>query len=182
MGARTWRWVCSLGLGVFAFACGDDGGGGSNASDVGPGRGTDACQDWQDAVCQKAKECDADEAQCLQNYRAFECISDVKAKQCTLAWQNQAACQAPADCDFAEVADPAPAQQRCQEFKEVLCAASARCENTVEADCLANAEIELPCDFALGTGLGYEECITTLKGTCVTELPKICEGVVLSSQ
>lgn len=180
MGIRT---LCVVGsLSLFALACGDDGGGGSGGSLDGDARGSAACQEWQDAVCQKAKDCGADQALCLENYRSFECVSDTKAKQCTLAWQKQTACESAPDCDFVDVADPVPAQERCQEFTEVICAASARCEGTVEADCLANAGTELPCEFAIGSSLDFEECLAILKGECVTDLPKSCEGAVLLNQ
>lgn len=171
-------WCLCLGL----FACGDDAASSSGAEDVGSGRGSEACQDWQDAVCDKATSCSADQAQCLRTYRALECVSDTKAQECTLAWQALESCDPPKGCDFPDVSDPAPAKARCQAFAEVLCAARERCEGMVEADCLDVTMTELKCDIALGTGLTFEDCITTLEGECVTSLPESCESVVLWSQ
>jgi hypothetical protein len=174
------RYTCSLIL-VMAVGCGDDGEGSS------PGRGSAACQDWQDAICDFASgECGViDRPACDDNYTAISCNSDDRASDCANAF-NQATCAAPpASCDLSDLADPAPAQQACTELLSRLCARAVACGMSASAvTCTEEAGAQIDCSLAIGYTLGYDDCLDAVDALSCTAvvLPDVCDDVLKLQQ
>lgn len=153
---------------LLLLACGDEGGGGDGTGASGPpGRGTVACQDWQDAICDlAADECGGvSRAVCDDQYKAFECLSDEQASACANELQQATCVGVPAGCDYADIADPAPAIAKCEAVVGAVCELSIRCgvERTLD-DCVQMAPemLGITCSQALGVALEYETCIERL--------------------
>jgi hypothetical protein len=183
------------GLALLAAACGgddgggdDDGSGGGNSS-PGVGRGSAACQDWQDAICDfVADECGAVVRDlCDDNYRGVECLSDEQASECANALQQATCTSPPPSCDLTDVADPAPAVAKCEGILEAICELVMRCgsSQTLE-DCIASttAMLSFDCATAIAVDLRYESCIEAIQqATCDRPPPMgACTGVIRAIQ
>lgn len=163
-------------------ACGDDDAGGS------VGRGSPACQDWQDALCDfMADECGVfTRGQCDEQYQGVTCRSDDEASQCANFFNRSTCASATPSsvnaCDLAVIADPAPAQQACRDFIDRLCVNAFACgQYASEAECAIDAASNLDCDQVAVFKLSYETCLTELDVlSCNSvELPESCERVFL---
>jgi hypothetical protein len=77
--ASAWLIVAAL------PGCGGDDRGDESTDSGGNGRGTAACQDWQDAICDFAADrCGAiSRSQCDRQYQGIECATDAKASECS---------------------------------------------------------------------------------------------------
>lgn len=155
-----------------------DGAGGSP-----PGRGSAACQDWQDAICAfAADECSSLTRQrCDEQFKGVTCRSDSAATDCANAF-NTATCMAvPPACDLSDIADPAPAQQACETLAARVCERQMECDaaTTIES-CRAALLMALPCDTAIAYTLDYESCLTAIDtiSCTATELPEVCVGAI----
>jgi hypothetical protein len=162
---------------IAAGGCGDDDGASSS------GRGSAACRDWQDAICDFAADaCGAiARVDCDDNYQAITCSSDEQASECANAF-NEASCSAPpAACDLSDVVDPAPAQQACDDLLSRLCARVVECEMAPsEAACVEEASAGIDCDAAVGYSLDYEGCLGAIDALAceAVELPDVCDDVI----
>ena len=162
---------------ALALGCGDDSG-----DDGVRGRGSEACRDWQDAVCDfAADECRVIErAVCDDSYRSITCLSDERATECANVL-NEAACgRAPGECDVSSIADPEPAQRACETLLARLCAHVVGCGRTTEQECMQQAAMNIDCGLAIGHTPNFEDCLTAVDGlSCDTAaLPQVCHDVI----
>ena len=158
-------------------ACGSE-----RDADAGPpGRGTEACRDFQDATCDFASDrCRAtDRASCDAMLRGIECTSDERASACANAL-NEATCGAATPpCDFTELADRAPAIAACRTLTQAFCDHNAMCGGSA-VDCAAtSAAMGVDCDQALSIDLRYESCSEALAALpCGSPAPEVCRQIV----
>jgi hypothetical protein len=171
------RYACAWLL-VLAAACGDD----DDGDDSGPGRGSAACQDWQDAICDFASgECRAlDRATCDDNFKSVTCNSDARATECSNAFNSGSCMAPPPNCDLSDLADPAPARQACEQLLSRLCTHVVDCGMATEAACLQEARTAVDCSRAIGHSLGFEACIAEIDtlACTVVALPDACDDVI----
>lgn len=171
--------IAALAFALLAAGCGDD------ASEVASGRGSVACQDWQDAICDfGADECGlTDRARCDSQYQGVVCRDDAQASACANDL-NAASCLAPPQgCDIRDLADPAPAQAACTTLLSAICERNARCSgSTIDTErCIAAQEIVLSfdCAQALSIDLRYEHCLELLQDPACGDVPAdACTNVV----
>ena len=147
-----------------------------------PGRGSEACQQWQDALCDwAADQCDGmARATCDRQAKGVRCSSDSAAVECT-ATLSAASCDDPAtECGVLSMADREPAEQACEEYAQVVCAAEERCGMAVASVCTAALIDQLHCSAAYGVALDYEACLHLLETReCTDAFPAICDTVLL---
>ena len=162
---------------IWAAGCGGGG------DDEPPGRGTAACRDYQDAVCDfGADRCHAiDRSTCDEQLRGIECRSDEKASACANTL-NHAVCGQPVnECDFTQVADPAPAIAHCKEIVSAICDHLMTCGSFNDRDACVTAVTAagLDCDRALAVSESYEQCLKEARTFACTETtPSSCKGVI----
>jgi len=163
-----------LGGALLAAACGDD-------EDAAQGRGSPACQDFQDAICDfGADRCGASSrAECDQSFQGIECKSDAAATACANAL-NAATCGQPASgCDLGAIIDPQPAITRCETLVDAVCDHLMKCSQVSDrATCEAATTNGLNCTQAVSASLSYERCLEQLAGACGTSLPSSCQGAI----
>jgi hypothetical protein len=147
-----------------------------------PGRGTAACREWQDALCDwAADQCDGmGRGTCDRQAQAVACTSDAEAEACTAVLRDSS-CDDPAtDCGVLAMADREPAVEACEEYAEVVCAAEERCGMAVASVCTAGMIDQLRCADAYGVALDYDACIYRLEiRGCTDDFPAICDTVLL---
>ncbi len=147
-----------------------------------PGRGSAACREWQDALCDwAADQCDGmGRGTCDRQAQAVACTSDAEAQACA-AVLREASCDDPAtECGVLAVADRDPAEEACEEYARVVCAAEERCGMAVASVCTATLIDQLRCTAAYGVALDYEACIYRIEiRDCTDSLPAICDTVLL---
>jgi hypothetical protein len=174
---------------VIAAACGDDDGtdgtGGTDGpgNDSGPGRGSAACQDWQDAVCDFAVgECRRlDRATCDDNYKSVTCNSDARASECSNALNSATCTSPPASCDLTDLADPAPAQQACDQLLTRLCGHVVECGMIADvAACRQQVNAGIDCTRAVAHSVRFEDCLDAVEtlSCMIVALPDICDDVI----
>lgn len=176
------------------------GGGGSSGTggqmtidngDTGPvGRGTAACQDWQDAACDFASDLCGwrPREACDVEFWSYECLSDETALACADTLRTIATCTTPSECDAPAIVDPAPARAKCEDLAKAICAVETRCDPAVSMSlCIESRRLDLQCAQALGASLTYEECLEAVtNATCdwfvasalATSVPS-CAGAIL---
>jgi hypothetical protein len=169
------RWIGVLTL--CAVAC---------TSDTSPGRGSSACHDWQDAICDYAADrCNAmTRAMCDSQYQAVTCKSDKQASSCADQFNDSSCGRASASCDIDGVADPAPAANACDQLVQSFCARSVACGvSDTQDDCLATPIVQgIDCTKAIAYRLAFETCIKQIETlVCAAELdlPEICSDVII---
>jgi hypothetical protein len=167
-------WLIATGL--LAAACGGD-------DDDGPrGRGSAACQDFQDAICDfGADRCGASSrAECDASFQGIECKSDSAASGCANALNATACGQRPAGCDLAQVIDPAPAVAKCEALFDAACDHLMACGQVADrATCVATTSAGLSCAQAVSASLDYERCIDEIESaSCSVALPQICRAAI----
>jgi hypothetical protein len=157
---------------------------GGDESDEPAGRGSAACQDFQDATCDFAADrCKRiDRSICDQGFRGIECTSDDLASSCANAL-NAAVCGQPvAACPIQQLVDPQPAIARCNTLLDRLCGHLTTCgaATSVEACRMqANTMLGIDCAQALSASLNYEPCLEALEGlACTAQIPSVCRGVI----
>jgi hypothetical protein len=172
-------------LGPTWTACGDDAAGAGSASAL--GRGSDACRDWQDAICDfAADECHKlARGTCDEQFQGVVCKSDDVASACSNQ-ANKASCttQPSESCDLSGVADPAPAVKSCTDMLDATCKWEITCDPTVDmATCQDELRTKLNCDRAVAIKLRYEACMDGLaKLSCsAMALPADCTGVIVAA-
>jgi hypothetical protein len=156
--------------------------------DSGPpaGRGSDACREWQGAICDFSDRCtvasSADVEKCRHQAPGITCKSDEQASNCVAQLSNGACTQATGlGCDLRDLADPAPATAACNQFLDALCSAAERCGQSTKAACLADPQLSTTCTGVIGHTLDFEQCIKELGALSCTanDAPAICDGVIL---
>lgn len=159
------------------LACtGDDGPGAEP-----PGRGTAACRDLQDALCDfAADQCSVtDRTSCDDMFRGIECKSDEVASACANALNGAMCVSGAAGCDLESVIDPAPAVERCHTLVSAVCARTEECGLTA-ADCSLEMMQGLSCDQAVSIDLRYEACLEAIDMLACEgfAVPQVCANVV----
>jgi hypothetical protein len=171
-GAAAW-----LVIGLWGAGCG----GGDDGDDQ-TGRGTAACRDFQDAMCDFASDrCGAiDRATCDATFRGIECKSDEQASACANAL-NEASCGtgAPSACQLEMLVDRAPAIEACQTVTQAICDHNAMCGAPM-VDCAASlAAMGGDCNQALSVDLRYELCLEAIDSlACGSPVPAMCMQVI----
>ncbi len=167
------------------IGCGSDGGASSSEenSSASDGRGTPACQDWQDAACDFiADECNFySRAECDAQFQGVVCKSDQQASDCSNTL-NKAQCGTSIEgCQLVDVADSAPAIKMCDDLTETVCSWQARCGDSRSlAECKEAYAAKIDCNMAVSVNLQYETCIRQVKAQdCArTTLPPSCDNAV----
>ena len=175
------RWLV-VGVTVWIAAC----------HDSARGRGSEACREWQDALCTYAADrCGAmTREDCDAQYRGITCKSDAIASECAAEFDAARCGFAPARCDLDGVADPAPAMQACQRLFAHLCERAVECSafESVE-DCTSSEAVQaIDCSRAIAYSLRYESCYDTVQAIACGDLadelrlPPGCSDVITLSQ
>jgi hypothetical protein len=148
------------------------------------GRGTAACHDFQDAVCDfAADECRVvDRAGCDDIFRGVECTSDSAASACANAL-NAATCGAgAAGCDLRATINGAPAVMRCNQLMDLMCGRAVRCGQFASVETCrmqSTSMVGLDCKDAASVSLRYEECEKLIPDlACTATTPAVCRGVI----
>ncbi len=173
---------------VGLFVCGAAMGCVSGGDDDAPGRGSAACRDWQDAICDVLQECGSGaitRAQCDNQYQGAVCRDDDDASACSNLF-NDATCGSITEaefnsCDFRVIADPIPARAACEEFNETYCVRALEC-GMVSDEATCRATSGLDCSAVVIHTLVFEQCLRemrTLSCDDGTPLPEACESVFL---
>lgn len=146
------------------------------------GRGTAACRQWQDSVCDWAVRCQAlEREECDSQFQGVTCRSDTSAKQCAEAWDRASCFQTPPSCSLDSIADPGPAARACDALTEHFCERSTECGISVSEDACLDAE-QVDCSRSVAYRLDYETCIDRIEEIDCEQvrLPAICESVIIS--
>jgi hypothetical protein len=162
--------------GLFALGCGDD-------DDAPRGRGSAACQDFQDSACDFiVDQCGGtSRAACDKGFRGIECKSDDAASACANGLNDATCGQAVSGCDLGAVIDPAPAIARCQTLVDKVCDHLVGCKLLTSRDaCQVATMMGLSCAQAVSTSLDFEDCVQQVDGlTCENgSLPTVCQGAI----
>ena len=169
------RWTLCGGL--LVAACGGD------DDDSPAGRGSAACQDFQDAACDfGADRCGTTaRATCDRVFKGIECKSDSAASACANAL-NAATCGQPVgSCDLNAIIDPAPAVTRCMQLVDLVCDHLVSCGSVMTREqCTVGTMGVLDCQNAVSTNLAYETCLEQVEGlSCqASGLPTVCMGAI----
>jgi hypothetical protein len=185
------RYACAWLL-LLAVACGDDDDGsgppvrdGSNGgtSSGAPGRGSAACNDWQDAICDFASgECRViGRAECDDNYKAVTCASDERASACSNAFNSATCMTPPPSCDLTDIADPAPARAACDQLLTRLCGHVLECGMVASLEeCRQQVDTAIDCDRAVAHSPGFDACLAQVETLpcSMLVLPDLCRDVI----
>jgi hypothetical protein len=177
--------LAALTFGV--VACSNAGSVDRSESDSGAGRGTKACRDWQDAICDYAADrCEMlSRKTCDQQYQGATCKSDAAASRCATQLDQSACGRAPDTCALNVVADPGPAARACDRFLDAYCERYVSCGlfKTAEACRADPAVTSIDCGKAIAYNLDYEACFEEAQALeCeVLVLPQICLSVIVQT-
>jgi len=181
---RAWvRWVSSVGALLLVGGCS----GSSNDDDDDDGSvngaGSPTCQQWQTSICNFAERCGGNAALCREQAPGIACLSDAEAQRCTAEFEAAACTSLPTGCDFSDIADPAPAIDKCNAFIQAICSRGEECEPGTQQDCLTQAAGSLNCAAAIGIKPSFDQCLSEVAVLdCeATSAPVSCQGVVLLS-
>jgi hypothetical protein len=177
--SKLGRVACAtVSLAFLALGCSNDDSGGGRA-----GRGSAACQAWQQALCNyAARDCRVlDYDECSSDYAGVTCASDTLASSCTKALDSASCSNPPSGCDLSDIADPAPAVTACNEFISALCKRELECSGTTLLECQASLSSQLDCSLAIAYSLSYEACLSDVAAaSCSTSsLPISCQDTIL---
>jgi hypothetical protein len=163
---------------VALVACG----GAESRSTPEEGRGSAACRQWQDSVCDWSDRCQAlDRDVCDEQFQGVVCKSDETARECTTAFDSAPCDGTPPQCGLSQVADPAPAARACDRLTADFCRRSVECGiSATEDDCLDREEVD--CSRSIAYKLDYETCLDRIEEIecTIVRLPQICEAVIIS--
>jgi hypothetical protein len=167
--------------GAFAVALVACGGGGRETPVE--GRGSAACRNWQDSVCDWASRCNPTLSRdsCDSQFQAVTCKSDSRASECTNEFDGAGCNTVPDRCDLDAIADPTPATKACDELTGLLCQHSVDCGMaTTREDCLKGRPFD--CSRSVAYTLDYEACIDELGDLdCKSaDVPEICRTVIIA--
>lgn len=146
-----------------------------------PGRGSAACRDLQDALCDfAADECHVvDRGSCDDMFRGIECKSDAIASNCSNALSSASCGMGPLGCDLESIVDAAPAIARCEVLVNAVCDRVEAC-GLGATDCAIETMQGLSCDQAISIDLRYEECLEAIEVVACEgfTVPPVCMNVV----
>lgn len=174
------HWALSVTATLLIAACGDGGDGDKDR----PGRGSAACRNWQDAICDLEDNCDGLPRElCDEDYQGVTCLSDAMATSCATRLRD--GCRITESeylmCDIEAIADPLPAQAACDEFVERVCAHFVACgQSPSETECVAATRLEAKCDDAIAVSLRFEDCMRDVEALECPDvaLPASCATVI----
>jgi hypothetical protein len=177
--------VLFLALGFLLPAgCGsEDSGGGGGGPSAPVGRGTPACNQWQQALCDWAGRCNPPaESVCNAQAPGVQCTSDQAAQSCAEQLNASDCSTLPVGCDLFDLADPVPAIQACNDFIEALCTRSEECQPGSHDACVADLTSTVDCSTAIGFKLSYEQCLSQIRtlDCAATQSPTSCQGVIVT--
>jgi hypothetical protein len=183
---RVWMRLVFVVLTLGAIACSDAGTGDrSGDQDLGVGRGSKACRDWQDAICDYASDrCEMfSRKACDLQYQGATCKSDAVASRCAAQLDAASCGRAPESCVLDVVGDPGPAARACDGLFDAFCERSVSCgvSESNEA-CRAEPEVQaIDCGQAIAYRLDYERCLDETKALeCeLLLLPEVCDNVII---
>ena len=165
--------------------CDSENGGATSeeSSSVSDGRGTPACQDWQDAACDFiADECNLySRVECNTQFQGVFCKSDQQASDCSNTISKAQCGTSIEGCQLVDVADAAPAIKMCNELTEAVCAWQARCgDSRSPAQCKEAYAANIDCDMAVSINLQFETCLRAVneKDCSQSALPPSCDNAV----
>jgi hypothetical protein len=146
-----------------------------------PGRGSAACRDLQDALCDFAADrCGVtDRTSCDDMFRGIECTSDEVASTCANTLNGAMCVSGAGGCDLAAVIDEAPAIARCEALVSAVCERTVAC-GIDATDCALDMTQGLSCDQAVSIDLRYEECLEAIDMLACEgfAVPQVCASVV----
>ena len=150
-------------------------------SDEPRGRGSEACQRWQQSFCDfAADECGLiDSERCDDQNRGVVCADDEEATRCADGFAVAACNRPPGGCEVADIADRRAAAEACETYFEAQCESNTRCGifSNID-DCLESPLFDFDCDRALSIGLDFEQCLQELSTRrCDRDVP-ICDEVI----
>lgn len=159
-------------------ACGDE-----SEGDEPMGRGSAACQDFQDATCDFASDrCGVvARATCDTTFRGIRCVDDAQATACANAL-NEATCgSASPQCELDAIVDRPAAIASCEALYQAFCDHNATCGGQTVGECMADAAaMGFDCSQALSIDLRYESCLEAIDALmCGSPTPAVCREVVL---
>ncbi len=172
---------------VLAFSCKDDEKTESTRKDY-SGRGSEACQDWQYAICKfMINKCGVPSErrkQCEDQYGSFECISDQTASSCVESFETASSCDEKLlqQCDWTKIADTQAAIDGCDVLNEAQCEYAIRCDTRMAMEeCMDEIESTNDCSTAIGLSASYEECLSAIQDlSCGEPSPPACTRAVYS--
>jgi hypothetical protein len=167
---------------TLVLGCSDKESGGDAAP---AGRGSDACNEWQGAVCDWLARCGGSDEQvttCRRQAAGITCKSDEQAGSCAAELSSNACSSPPVSCDLRDLAAPTAATAACDQFADAACSAGERCGQS-KAECLADPKVADLCTGVIGHTLAFEQCLQELDAlSCSAETtPEICKGVIVKS-
>lgn len=169
----------ALGGALFVAGCGGD------DDESPPGRGSAACQDFQDSACDfGADRCGStNRAACDHAFKGIECKSDEAASACANALNGASCGQAVSGCDLDAIIDPAPAVMRCEQLIDKVCDHFVACGSFPNRETCAPSlgmTSVLSCDNAVSTSLSYETCMEQIgELSCQARmLPSVCNAAI----
>jgi hypothetical protein len=181
-----WRVLVVLFLAILLPAgCSSEGtgGGGGGGSSAPLGRGTLACNQWQQAFCDWVGRCNPPaQSECETQAPAIQCTTDQAAQTCADQIKASDCTTFPAGCQLLDLADPAPAIQACNDFIDALCTRSEECEPGSRDACVTDVTSTIDCSAAIGFKLSYEQCISQVRtlDCAATQLPTSCDRVIVT--
>jgi hypothetical protein len=184
---RVWMRLLLVAVTLGIVACSNAVSRGRGDSDSGVGRGTKACRDWQDAICDYAADrCHMlSRDTCDQQYQGATCKSDAAASSCATQLDKSACGRAPEGCSLTGVADPGPAARACDQLFDAFCERYISCGlfETTEA-CRADPSVMIvDCAKAIAYNLDYEACFEEAQALQCDVLmrPQICRRVIVQT-
>jgi hypothetical protein len=165
-------------------ACGTEANISRREPDAEPGRGSQACKDWQDAICDYAADrCGLTARKaCDDQYQGATCQADARAIRCATLLDAADCGLAPAECMLDAIADPEPARLACGRLVEAFCTHDVGCGSADnQQQCLANPNsAQIDCTRALSYGLEYDQCLADIEAwTCDASKPVSCDKVIV---
>jgi hypothetical protein len=153
------------------------------------GRGSEACNEWQDALCTYAADrCGAmSRGDCEAQYLGVTCKSDAVANECAQEFDNARCGRADARCDLNGVADTEPAMRACTRLFDRFCERAVECAAfESQLACLSSEAVqEIDCGRAVAYRLAYETCYEQIDQLDCDELavelklPPSCNDVII---
>jgi len=169
---------------ILSVACSSSTDSKSTPVDWAVGRGSTACQEWQQAFCELESKCGtASVSTCAGQLQTVSCTTDTAAANCASSIAAASCSSFPSGCNVTDIADTAAAVQACADYLTAGCTHDANCGSTTAVDtCVANLQTSLSCSKAIGVKLNYESCMTQIRSAgCGSALPAECTSLIYVS-
>ncbi len=151
------------------------------------GRGSEACQDWQWAICThaytKCVDSAKERASCEEQFGGITCLSDDAASDCAADLLSAEKCDMSLyqACGPDVIADRQTAIDGCNALIVAQCERWLTCldDDTME-ECIEDISSMYNCNSAIGLTSTYEDCIDAVGNWgCTEPEPTVCNSVVL---